>query len=81
MARLRLDFPVEPGALQSRPLPSRSWAWRLWDRLVLWRRCARDRRRLAMLSDRSLRDIGLSRTMAEYELSKPSWRELHDWRP
>jgi uncharacterized protein YjiS (DUF1127 family) len=80
MARIRLDFPIEPGALQSQPAPRRGWLRRAWDRLCQWRRCARDRRLLATLSDRSLRDLGLSRAMVEYELSRPSWRELRDWR-
>jgi uncharacterized protein YjiS (DUF1127 family) len=80
MARIRLDFPVELGTLQSQPARRRSRLRRVWDRLCQWRQTARDRRRLAMLSDRSLRDIGLSRVMVEYELSRPSWRELRDWR-
>jgi uncharacterized protein YjiS (DUF1127 family) len=80
MARIRLDFPVELGTFQSQPARRRSLLRRVWDRLRQWRQTARDRRRLAMLSDRSLRDIGLSRVMVEYELSRPSWRELRDWR-
>lgn len=80
MARIRFDFPIAPDALQSRPVPNRGWIRRAWDRLLQWRRCARDRRLLAMLGDRSLHDIGLSRAMVEYELSKPSWRDLRDWR-
>jgi uncharacterized protein YjiS (DUF1127 family) len=39
-----------------------------------WRRRSRDRRELAAMSDRSLRDIGLTRYDATYEASKPFWR-------
>jgi len=37
-------------------------------------RRARQRRDLAILSDHSLRDIGLSRTDVDIEISKPFWR-------
>jgi uncharacterized protein YjiS (DUF1127 family) len=37
-------------------------------------RRARQRRDLAVLSDHSLRDIGLSRVDVESEISKPFWR-------
>lgn len=37
-------------------------------------RRARQRRDLAALSDHSLRDIGLSRTDVDFEISKPFWR-------
>ena len=39
-----------------------------------WRRRLRDRRALAMMSDRSLRDIGLTRYDADWEARKPFWR-------
>lgn len=39
-----------------------------------WRRRSRDRRALAAMSERSLRDIGLTRYDATYEASKPFWR-------
>jgi uncharacterized protein YjiS (DUF1127 family) len=35
----------------------------------------RDRRALAAMSDRSLRDIGLTRYDAAVEADKPFWRE------
>lgn len=38
------------------------------------RRRSRDRRALAAMSDRSLRDIGLTRYDADWEASKPFWR-------
>ncbi|MBO0736352.1 MAG: DUF1127 domain-containing protein [Alphaproteobacteria bacterium] len=40
-----------------------------------WRRRARDRARLAELDERTLRDIGLTRTDAEFLVNKPFWRK------
>ena len=40
-----------------------------------WRRRLRDRRALAAMSDRSLRDIGITRFDALQEAHKPFWRE------
>ena len=40
-----------------------------------WRRRANGRLELARLDDRMLRDIGLTRFDAEYEINKPFWRE------
>ena len=49
-----------------------------WQALVVWLMAAHERRRqrraLADLDDRSLRDIGLSRRQAEREAAKPFWR-------
>jgi len=42
--------------------------------LQKWRSRARGRRDLAALSDRCLRDIGLSRSDALREIRKPFWR-------
>ena len=39
-----------------------------------WRRRAQGRRELAALSDRCLRDIGLTRYDANREARKPFWR-------
>jgi uncharacterized protein YjiS (DUF1127 family) len=39
-----------------------------------WHRRLQDRRELAGLCERSLRDIGLSRYEAAYEANKPFWR-------
>ena len=39
-----------------------------------WRNRARCRHEFANLSDRQLRDIGLSRYSANFESSKPFWR-------
>ena len=40
----------------------------------LWRRRLRERRALAAMDDRGLRDVGLTRYDAYYEARKPFWR-------
>ena len=40
-----------------------------------WRRRKNGRLDLARLDERMLRDIGLTRVDAEYEINKPFWRE------
>jgi uncharacterized protein YjiS (DUF1127 family) len=40
-----------------------------------WRRRRNGRLELARLDDRMLRDIGLTRLDAEYEINKPFWRD------
>ncbi len=42
--------------------------------LLLWQRRANQRHALAHLDDRMLRDLGLSRSEAAWELRKPFWR-------
>ena len=42
--------------------------------LLLWQRRASERRALAQLDDRILRDLGLSRAEVAGELRKPFWR-------
>jgi uncharacterized protein YjiS (DUF1127 family) len=43
--------------------------------LHLWRTRRRNRRELAGLDERTLRDIGLTRSAAEFLVNKPFWRE------
>jgi uncharacterized protein YjiS (DUF1127 family) len=43
--------------------------------LRAWRARARQRREALALSDRELRDIGLTREQLQRELSKPFWRD------
>ena len=38
------------------------------------RRRSRDRAALAMIEDRDLRDLGMSRAALAFELNKPFWR-------
>jgi uncharacterized protein YjiS (DUF1127 family) len=40
-----------------------------------WRQRLRDRRALALMDERSLRDLGLTRYEGFYEVRKPFWRE------
>jgi uncharacterized protein YjiS (DUF1127 family) len=47
---------------------------RIGSEVAEWRRRSRGRRALAAMSDRSLRDIGLTRYDADWEASKPFWR-------
>jgi uncharacterized protein YjiS (DUF1127 family) len=49
-------------------------ARRLLALLKTWQRRMRDRRALATMDERSLRDLGLSRYDAFYEARKPFWR-------
>jgi len=49
------------------------WA-RMASEIREWCRRSRDRRDLAAMSDRSLRDIGLTRYDADWEASKQFWR-------
>jgi uncharacterized protein YjiS (DUF1127 family) len=46
---------------------------RLLDMAMSWRDRARQRRHLAELDDRLLRDIGVSRAEVENEISRPFW--------
>ena len=41
--------------------------------LAEWQRRARSRNELMNLSDRSLRDIGISRSAADFEATRPFW--------
>ena len=50
------------------------WPRRVFAVLEEWRRRSRGRRELAAMSDRSLRDIGVTRGDAYREAQKPFWR-------
>ena len=45
-----------------------------FDRLAEWRNRAEQRRQLAVMSERDLKDIGLGRADARREAAKPFWR-------
>lgn len=45
----------------------------VWATLLIWRRVARERRALAKLDARLLRDIGLDQGSAEVESARPFW--------
>ena len=40
-----------------------------------WRRRSRERRELAQLDHRTLRDLGLTEGQAQFEANKPFWRD------
>jgi uncharacterized protein YjiS (DUF1127 family) len=40
-----------------------------------WRARSRERRELALLDARSLRDLGLNPTSIQFEANKPFWRD------
>jgi len=50
-------------------------SFRIFETLAIWRARRRSRADLASYSDTLLRDIGISRSGAYREFSKPFWRE------
>ena len=50
---------------------------RFFDHALVWLERVRQRRHLAELDDRLLRDIGLSRAEVEHEISRPFWKAEH----
>jgi uncharacterized protein YjiS (DUF1127 family) len=63
---------VNPAISTSRPYRLSRWS-QVTCRIAEWRLRARSRNELKNLSDRTLRDIGVSRFEAELEASKPFW--------
>jgi uncharacterized protein YjiS (DUF1127 family) len=59
----RLIISQEPNGLQL-----------LGQTVSLWLRRLRERAELARFDERELRDLGLTRADADYELGKPFWR-------
>jgi uncharacterized protein YjiS (DUF1127 family) len=59
----RLIISQEPNGLQL-----------LGQTVSLWLRRLRERAELARFEERDLRDLGLTRADADYELGKPFWR-------
>ena len=49
-------------------------ASRVLERLIVWQERAEQRHALAMLDDRQLKDIGLSRADIVREISRPFWQ-------
>jgi uncharacterized protein YjiS (DUF1127 family) len=56
----------------------------VWQRIAAtlrtWQARRRSRRELAQIDARSLRELGFSPELVEYELRRPFWRPLRDWR-
>ncbi|MBV9834689.1 MAG: DUF1127 domain-containing protein [Alphaproteobacteria bacterium] len=49
----------------------------LW---CLWRQRRVERRQLAAMDARSLRELGISPELADYELNRPFWQPMRDLR-
>lgn len=64
---LHASRPAAPRQRQSGPL-------RLVDQLLAWQERVRARRHLAELPDYLLKDIGVSRAVAQEEARKPFWK-------
>ena len=65
------------GSIQTRPAGRKvetGLVVRAVDLLLIWSDRMRQRRHLAELDDRLLRDIGVSRADVEGEISRPFWR-------
>jgi uncharacterized protein YjiS (DUF1127 family) len=71
---MRFETISAPG-IRLRPLPRRLTPQRLIERLLFWCDRAAQRRRLAQLDDRMLRDIGVGRAEAYRESSKWFWQD------
>ncbi len=61
----------------SRPCPATCSARTPWLKRVF--AAARQRRALARLDDRGLRDIGVTRIQAEAEIARPFWDAPDSW--
>ena len=65
------------GSYFVRPTPGKTGdglVTRLLDQVINWLERSRQRRQLAELDDRLLRDIGVSRAEVEHEIAQPFWR-------
>ena len=56
-----------------------SWVWEVYNRpfanvIGTWRQRDRERRELAQLDARSLKDLGLNPSNIQFEVDKPFWR-------
>jgi uncharacterized protein YjiS (DUF1127 family) len=58
----------------TRTKTDRGLVTRLFDQVLAWLDHTRQRRHLGELDDRLLRDIGVSRTEVEHEISRPFWQ-------
>ena len=78
---LLADARGDPQAAPAAPSDGAPWHWarphwapRALDTLLVWQERSRQRRALARLDDRMLRDIGISRADVAAECAKPFWR-------
>ena len=75
----RDPFPVSTDLLASAGTPS-SFAKRVSILLTVWRDRIQERRRLAAVDGRSLRDAGISPGIAAFEANKPFWKPMGELR-
>ena len=72
---LEIDERLNQSRFESRP--ASHW-WRLRSAIATWAERRAARIALAGLDARTLRDIGLTRAMVEFELSQPNSRPVRD---
>jgi uncharacterized protein YjiS (DUF1127 family) len=70
----RIARPADRWSKTAMITPAAAAAWRLFETFATWYRRTLERDRLARLSDRELRDIGLRRGDVAEEIGKPFWR-------
>jgi len=73
MQTIKATKRVAPSLRRPLPSPAQMLVY-LGDLLTVWENRARERRYLAEMPDRMLRDLGLSRRDARRESEKPFWR-------
>lgn len=71
ITRMPLYCSVPPLSARS---PVKAVIRRLLETIDVWRRRMMERRRLALLDDRMLKDIGIDRHDVREELEKPFWK-------
>lgn len=64
---------IFPVAVKPRTVPQAGLIERAVGLFRAWRKLARDRSRLAAMSDRTLRDIGFDKATVELEASRSFW--------
>jgi len=76
--------PPKTGGIDATPPAIETAPSSLWQviagTLRTWQAHRRARCDLAQIDARSLRELGLSPELVEYELRRPFWRPLRDWR-
>ncbi|WP_119422246.1 DUF1127 domain-containing protein [Desertibaculum subflavum] len=74
---LEIDETLNQSRLEAEPVPASLWA-RATVFLAVWAERRAARIALSGLDARTLRDIGLTRTMVDFELSQPNSRPIRD---
>lgn len=74
---LEIDETLNQSRLEAEPAPATLWA-RVTAFLAAWAERRAARIALSGLDARTLRDIGLTRAMVDFELSQPNSRPIRD---